>query len=109
MQVAVEAHAVAPGHPLPPHWPYSDWVEVLPPPALVVVERVVARLVVVVVWDVVIVVVMVVLVVEAVVVGLESIPVVAVPLAVIAEVAWLIDTAPLYRVGPGTIYVESEL
>lgn len=75
-------------------------------PELVVVERVVARLVVVVVWDVVTaapVVVVVVLVVETDVVGLEPVPVVAVPLAVIAEVAWLMDTAPLYRVGPGTI------
>lgn len=79
----------------------------LPPEELVVVERVVARLVVVVVWDVteapvVVVVVVVALVVEADVVGLEPLPAVAVPLEVIAEVAWLTDEAPLYRVGPGT-------
>lgn len=80
------------------------------PLELVIVVSVVAWVVVVVAFGVAAVVVLVldlvvdeVLLDEGAVVALAPpVPVTGVPVAVIAEEDWLMDTAPLYSVGPGT-------
>lgn len=100
--------AVAPLQLFPPHWPYTDWVPPLPAAAVVVdvvVASVVGTAVVgfAVVADEVVVLPAAVVLAEVAVPALPD-PVIGVPEAVIADVACMIETAPLYNVGPGTTY-----
>ena len=104
MQVACELHTVAPVQLLPPHCPYTDWVELPPLPAvvLVTVVRVVGCTVLVVVVGLVVVAALIVCadvvspVVVATVVGTDvPEPVAGVPDAVMAEVVCVMETAPL--------------